>query len=207
MRLFLLVFFLLTGENRGVSLREIYVYPSKPIKAHHFAYVYNHIRQNIEGNYVHHPKDKGGETYAGIARRFHPDWQGWWEIDAAKPLQRHDSVPSAEYFAKDFYLTIWVTEGFEVIEDQSLALNLFDFRIHSSPRTVELFTNRVLTQMGCEPITIGDDWVDNRFNQVDPTEFALRLKIQRILLFNHIVTRHPDQRVFYNGWKRRIMNI
>lgn len=207
-RLLLLVFLLVGNEGIeappvcNVNLSKLYEIE----KPHHFNQVYSHIRAH-EGNFVHHPRDRGGMTYGGIARRMHPDWFGWRYIDEAKPLQRHDSVSRAEIWVKDFYLTIWVAEGFENIESYEMALNLFDFRIHSSPRTVELFTNRVLVQMGCDPVEFGEDWVDSRFNQVDPTEFALRLKIQRIILFNHIVTRHPDQRVFYAGWLSRIFNI
>lgn len=39
-----------------------------------------------EGRWVNDPSDKGGETYAGIARRFWPSWSGWTIIDAAKSL-------------------------------------------------------------------------------------------------------------------------
>jgi len=31
----------------------------------------------IEGDYVHHPADRGGQTYRGIARAFWPQWEGW----------------------------------------------------------------------------------------------------------------------------------
>lgn len=205
-RLILIVFFCFVGESLDrevLSFETPILYPSK---AHHFNQVYAHIRSH-EGNFVNHPRDRGGMTYGGIARKMNPDWEGWYIVDKVRNKQRHDSIPSVEYYVKDFYLTIWVREGFENITDYELALNLFDFRIHSSPKTVELFTNRVLVKMGCEPTKFGPDWVDDRFNQVDPVEFILRLKIQRILLFNQIVTRHPDQMVFLRGWYRRIENI
>lgn len=38
----------------------------------------------VEGGYVNDPDDAGGETYKGIARRYHPGWNGWPIIDAAK---------------------------------------------------------------------------------------------------------------------------
>ncbi|UZP68438.1 peptidoglycan-binding protein [Desulfovibrio mangrovi] len=38
----------------------------------------------IEGGYVDDPDDAGGETYKGIARRYHAGWSGWSIIDAAK---------------------------------------------------------------------------------------------------------------------------
>lgn len=34
-----------------------------------------------EGGYVNDPNDRGGETYRGIARKFHPTWVGWRIID------------------------------------------------------------------------------------------------------------------------------
>lgn len=38
----------------------------------------------FEGGYANNPADRGGETYAGIARNFWPKWDGWRLIDAAK---------------------------------------------------------------------------------------------------------------------------
>jgi len=37
-----------------------------------------------EGGYVDRPEDAGGETYKGISRKFHPDWEGWTIIDKYK---------------------------------------------------------------------------------------------------------------------------
>jgi hypothetical protein len=176
-----------------------------PSREHHFLYVYNYIRQNIEGNYVYHPNDKGGETYGGIAKRLHPNWYGWRYIKGN--LKRHQIVPEAEPWVLDFYLTIWVHEGFENIKDRELALNLFDFRIHSSPRTVSKMVTRALLEIGECEVKVGEDWIDDRFNRVNPKELVLLIKIQRILLFNYLVNNDPSQVVFYHGWINRITNI
>ena len=37
-----------------------------------------------EGGYANHPDDRGGETYAGIARNFWGRWLGWRYIDKYK---------------------------------------------------------------------------------------------------------------------------
>ncbi len=42
------------------------------------------ITLGYEGGYSNHKKDKGGETYKGIARNFWPDWAGWRLIDKIK---------------------------------------------------------------------------------------------------------------------------
>jgi lysozyme family protein len=43
-----------------------------------------------EAGYVNDKDDKGEETYAGIARHYHPDWQGWQIIDNYKKLYPPD---------------------------------------------------------------------------------------------------------------------
>lgn len=37
-----------------------------------------------EGGYANNPADTGGETYKGIARKFHPTWPGWKMVDDLK---------------------------------------------------------------------------------------------------------------------------
>lgn len=38
----------------------------------------------IEGGYANDKDDNGGETWKGIARKFHPSWLGWRIIDKVK---------------------------------------------------------------------------------------------------------------------------
>ena len=44
-----------------------------------------------EGGYGNDPQDPGGETYRGIARKFHSKWEGWTTIDALD----HDNPDNA----------------------------------------------------------------------------------------------------------------
>jgi len=48
-----------------------------------FSPAYAIVKVN-EGGYVNDPVDKGGETYAGIARNIFGSWEGWSIIDAKK---------------------------------------------------------------------------------------------------------------------------
>ena len=43
-----------------------------------------------EGGYVLHevPGDRGGMTYAGIARKMNPNWEGWQHIDYTRSEER-----------------------------------------------------------------------------------------------------------------------
>ena len=42
------------------------------------------VTDSKEAGYANHPNDKGGETYGGISRVFHPNLALWHRIDAAK---------------------------------------------------------------------------------------------------------------------------
>lgn len=82
-----------------------------------FNIAYNPVR-TFEGDWCNVPGDKGGETYAGIARAFFPDWPGWHFIDAAKAhpsfqqgslaFSRHlTTLPNLEDLVTAFYRVQW----------------------------------------------------------------------------------------------------
>lgn len=55
-----------------------------------------------EGGWCNDPADRGGETYAGIARRYWASWYGWNIIDAAKslPAYRQGATAFSRYLAQ-----------------------------------------------------------------------------------------------------------
>ncbi len=105
---------------------------------------------NNEGGYANNPRDRGGETYKGIARNFWPRWGGWKYIDGIKAQAvKQPLYGTREYFnwAKwldgqlekintlqqcvlDFYqTTFWKNLG--QINDQALATWLYDKNINT----------------------------------------------------------------------------
>lgn len=72
----------------------------------------------FEGGWCDVPGDAGGETYAGIARNFFADWQGWAFIDAAKAhssfrngvrsFSAHlATIPGLDALVTDWYRVEW----------------------------------------------------------------------------------------------------
>lgn len=54
---------------------------------------------NTEGGYANDPRDHGGETYKGIARKFWPRWGGWTYIDGmTSQLVKQPPHGTREYF-------------------------------------------------------------------------------------------------------------
>lgn len=82
-----------------------------------FAITYAPLKQ-FEGGWANVKADRGGETYAGIARNFWPGWRGWSVIDAAKShpsyqkgsreFSRHlATVPGLSEMVSEWYRAEW----------------------------------------------------------------------------------------------------
>jgi lysozyme family protein len=84
-----------------------------------------------EGGYSNDPADMGGETWRGISRKMHPDWQGWPIIDA---LKTKGSFPQSlaksndlEILVKIFYRAqFWNVMRGDEIDFQEIANQIYD---------------------------------------------------------------------------------
>ncbi|MCK5018687.1 MAG: hypothetical protein KAS32_16620 [Candidatus Peribacteraceae bacterium] len=102
-----------------------------------------------EGGYVFDPTDRGGETYKGISRRFHPTWAGWGIIDSYKPIiSENTMVNTSELLDKDIDLSnsvqqfykhhFWDVPGFNFIDIVSdrISESMFDTGVNVGTGTV-----------------------------------------------------------------------
>lgn len=96
-------------------------------------------RARNEGGYANNKADAGGETYAGIARNFHPNWPGWKLIDAAKArpdfprcLVRVSQLQQlvVNFFQRNF----WDANHLEQIVDQQVANWAYDHLVNAGAR-------------------------------------------------------------------------
>jgi len=167
-----------------------------------FQYSYRLLLEH-EGNWVHHPDDKGGETYRGIARKFNPNWYGWRFIDKIKNKQRYQNIEDANFWVQDYYLDIWVKEGWRGIKDKEMAAYLFDFRINSYYGIREI--KKVINTF------IPGTPINNQFtvettvliNTIDSHEFCESIRKHRVRYYNNIVYNHPKQAIFLKHWLQR----
>lgn len=177
------------------SLGITYEYPPPRVS---FEQAYAYVR-SWEGNYVHHINDRGGETYAGISRKYHPDWYGWRYVDRY-PNVRHTFVPEAEFWVKDFYLTIWVREGYDKLTNQQVANYLFDTRIHISKKRTE----QLLCGMGFDSWEDSYVWYNNQWHVISINNLSVeQLKLLRLRYYNRLVIKYPKNKTFIKGWTRR----
>lgn len=100
------------------------------------------ILQGNEGGYVNDPDDNGGETFAGVSRKFHPKWIGWKRVDTVKGVLGSDAKnveitkecfkdSSLMNLVKKFYKQyFWDTLRLDEILSDSIAKMLFDAAVN-----------------------------------------------------------------------------
>ena len=87
-----------------------------------------------EGGYADDPRDRGGETYRGISRKFFPEWNGWTAVDNAKPLERGQVIENpglngeiAVFYKQNF----WDSCLLDSVNDQGFATYFYDFHVNA----------------------------------------------------------------------------
>jgi lysozyme family protein len=106
-----------------------------------------------EGLYANNKADRGGETYAGIARNFWPKWAGWAIIDQIKNAYGEQSSVINRYaksnaslhkLISDFYKdNFWDTLNLDDFRDQQIANSVYDFGVNSGTSRAAKFIQEV----------------------------------------------------------------
>lgn len=83
----------------------------------------------FEGGYVDDKVDRGGITYCGVAKNFHPNWEGWVKLKSFYPLKKGQIIhdPEIEGLVANFYKReFWDKLRGDMITDQAIAEQLYD---------------------------------------------------------------------------------
>ena len=160
-----------------------------------FAPAYEAMIRN-EGGYVLHdvPGDRGGQTYAGIARNMNPRWPGWALID------RSQDVPAQ--LVREFYKTsFWDPIQGDRITSQVIAQTIFDFHVNAGA------VARKLAQLvvGATPDGIIGDKTLAALNAYDEDRFVMAYALAKIARYRDIVSRDRSQLKFLLGWINRTL--
>jgi lysozyme family protein len=174
-----------------------------------------------EGGYSDDPDDRGGETYRGIARKFHPDWLGWARVDKYKAAEYFPRVLDADHALKgwvqDFYRErFWQKTGCHLVDNQALAEFMFDFAVHSGTKTPVLHVQRALNALNRNETL----WKDVEVDGVMGPQTAEALKMYphwetpvplfkvlrglRTAYYVAVVERREQNEKFLRGWLNRL---
>jgi lysozyme family protein len=140
------------------------------------------------------PGDRGGQTYAGIARKPNPDWAGWQHID------RKD-FGSATPLVREFYKTnFWDRVRGDDIKEQAIAETIFNFSVNTGVGVAAKLAQLIV---GVTPDgAIGAKTVE-RLNICTAEKFLPAYALAKIQRYVDICMKNRDQSKFLLGWVRR----
>ncbi len=159
--------------------------------------------------------DKGGETYAGISRKFHPSWPGWALIDKEKMryggyLKRNYEIthPLMKGYIQSFYKEkFWDKINLSKVKDENLQNIIFDAYVNSGGNGIKVLQRTLNTVFGKKlvvdgaigPITIAT------INSVNAKLFFDAFKLARESYYKAIAK--GDNAIFLQGWLNRLSSF
>jgi lysozyme family protein len=162
---------------------------------------YENMIRNEGGYKLHRVKgDRGGQTYAGIARYFHPNWQGWEYID-----KNNMDDQNLTGLVRDFYrMNFWNKIKGDRIESQPVAQTLFDFAVNAGCPTAVKLAQLVLNET---PDGIAGPKTLGKLNQIEGEKFNLQYTLAKVARYAQIVNRDRSQQKFLLGWINRTLKV
>lgn len=151
---------------------------------------------NEGGMVLHEVKhDRGGQTFAGIARNSWPKWSGWSIIDAG-------GVPHVDLVRGFYRVNFWDTMRLDDVASQDVARTLFDFGVNAGVKTAIKLAQVVV---GATPDGVIGPKTIAMLNMADPDLFLARFALAKLARYEQIVTRDRTQNKFLLGWVRRTL--
>lgn len=174
-----------------------------------FLGAYEKIRR-WEGNYAYLEDDKGGETYAGIARNANKDWKGWKILDEYKKdssVTWNKKIEELENAVVMYYYNIWITHRYYKIKEPFIRDYLFDY--HNTGPISYRHVKEVLNEMGYQvgSRAILDEKTIDALNKVNPSIFIDRLQDVRRGYYERVADRNPELKKYLKGWVNRANDV
>ena len=162
----------------------------------------------LEGGYVNHPSDPGGETNKGITKK----------VAVAHGYTGPMRTIPDDVVQSIYYRDYLVAPGYEplVALDAAVTEELFDTTVNMGPARPSRFFQQSLNEI-CPTLNVRVD------GKVGPATIAAFSRCQRTLLcqamlprldakqlaeYDRLVRVNPNLKVFYRGWvNRRIGNV
>jgi lysozyme family protein len=184
-----------------------------------------------EGSYSNDPRDRGGETWYGIARNFQPDWEGWIIIDEVKAnagdqfikaLQEDEELSGLvmRFYNDEFFNRLLLSEF-----DQEIANELFDTAVNQGVGTAGRCLQEALNLLNNNQKHYPDLILDGKPGMktlaayrayMETAKFSGRSHEKNIktllkclnglqfLKYIQIVKKSPGQEVYFYGWVNRV---
>jgi len=153
-----------------------------------------------EGGFVNHKVagDRGGQTFAGIARNFHPNWEGWAILD-----RNDEDNPDLTQLVFDFYKKhFWQRVKGDDIKEQRIAGSIFDFGVNAGVPVAAKLAQLVVD---ATPDGIIGAKTVAKLNKADAEFFVTKYALAKVTRYTEIVKRDRSQIKFLVGWLNRTL--
>ena len=153
-----------------------------------------------EGGYILHKVegDRGGQTYAGIARNFWPKWEGWGIIDDDDMDNPQLTGLVRDFYRKNFWDKI---HGDEILNDE-VSTTIFDFAVNAG---VKIASKLAQIVVGATPDGMVGKVTVSEINTHDPNIFMSNYALAKLARYKQICRRNPSQKKFLYGWVTRLL--
>lgn len=183
--------------------------------------------KDFEGGYDNDPDDRGGETYAGIARKFFPSWQGWKIIDKIKRSNQSkaaiNQAAKADHLLRDYVRAWYKTTWFDALGlgelPQPLANEIFEQSVNlgksGSGKKVQIICNAYNYQPGAKKL-FADLKVDGAIgpktlaalkiilaNKANAESLVHALNCMQGAHYLELAAKKFSQRKYVAGWMKR----
>lgn len=181
------------------------------------------ITMSHEGGYVNDPNDVGGETYKGIARKYHPNWKGWVIIDSERIFtssfpNRLSVKDNLQVFVCNLYRQLyWDIFDGDNMPNQVIANQLFDIAVNMGTYRAVKFLQSGLNILNRNGENYSDIIEDGQFGSMtfnalnsylsfDSPNYLLKtIIILRGMHYINYMRKSPIQEKFARGWLNRVM--
>ena len=153
-----------------------------------------------EGGYKLHKVegDRGGSTYAGIARNMNPQWPGWEFIDAGL-------TPPSELVRVFYREGWWIPLKCEELP-ATIADTIFDFGVNSSAYGKPMIAAKLAQIVaGTTPDGVIGPKTVEALNKMQPDTFRAAYALAKLKRYAEICTRDRSQSKFLLGWVNRLL--
>jgi lysozyme family protein len=167
------------------------------------------ITSKSEGGYVFIKEDAGGETYAGISRRWNKNWSGWAILDKIPPEKktRNAKFLELDQSVKEFIkVNYWSPIKGDLIQSQKIANAMFDFGVTSGVRDSVRLAQEI-TSPSVKPDQVMGSITLNAINNSPEYNFLVDFCSLRLLHYGRVAKADPSSRIFLNGWWTRTIKF
>ena len=165
-----------------------------------------------EGGYAS-PKFDGHETYRGITRDNHPNWDGWKIVDANKPLKHGQIIKntSLENDVRQFYYKYYYTPmKIQSLNDLLTSGQLFAMGVNAGSKNAVKLLQKAINKV--YNVQIAVDGIIGK-NTLSYANGSKSIKVGQEMInqcngyYDAIVRRKPTNKKFLKGWKNRVKHV